>query len=228
MVKQFLFAACASILTFSCSGLDDLIFDRHPQLGEMQISATRVEPYDTVWASIDAENPIDGLLSYKWTAKKIGSGIFANGNFDGPTDTDSVRWIAPIEGGFYELKVKVSNTAKESTASKQIEVIVSEKPFVQILAPAAQEYFVQGQPFEVRVRADHANGLSWVKAWFGENLVNQISQNATGIYAFTFMADSSQVGQTKIKIEAKAKSVDLTGSDSLYVQIGGIIPGKNE
>lgn len=211
----------------SCSGLDDLIFNRHPQLGDIQLSSPQVEPFDTVYASIEATNPIDGTLEYKWSVKRLYSVIPSIGTIDGPSDLDSVRWIAPIEGGYFEFKVIVSNTAKETPKTKEIEVLVFEKPIVKILKPAAGDYFVAGQSFAIEARADHANGLSWVKAFVKGNLIEQKSQNATGIYLFAVTADSSMVGQPYIKIEAKSKTVDETGADSIQVEIGGIIPGKN-
>ena len=224
---RFISIGFTLLLFWSCSGLDDLIFDRHPILEPMQVSSTRVAPFDTVFASIKAENPIDGLLEYKWTVKRVGSALPSNGTIDGPSDQDSVRWIAPIDGGVYELKVKVSNTAKDASDATDIEVLVSEVPFVSIQKPGAGEYFVAGATITIETRAEHANGLSWVKAFINGSLIEQKNQNLSGIYTFNVIADSSMVGQPFIRIEAKSKTVVETGADSIQVEIGGIIPGKN-
>jgi len=217
------------IIFYSCSGLDDLIFDRHPQLSDMQISGKQVVPYDTIFASIEATNPIDGILEYQWTVKRINSAQPVIGTFDGPTDLDSVRWVAPIEGGFYELKVTVSNTAKEASDTEDIEVIVSEEPLVAMRLPAADTYYVTGQEFVIEARAEHANGLSWVRAYINDVFISpEQSQNTLGIYQFTITADSNMVGQSIVKVMAKAKnSVADAGADSVKIEVGGIIPGKN-
>ncbi len=211
----------------SCSGIDDLIYDRHPELSEMQISASRVSPFDTVYASIEAKNPIDGILEYKWTVKNLGNGNSVNSAIDGPADLDSVRWIAPIAGGFYELKVTVSNTAKKSTAAKQIEVIVSDKPVVDLRKPVSGAYFTAGQSILIEARAEHVNGLSWVKAFIQDSLIGQSSQNTSGIYPFSALATNNMVGKTIVRIEAKTAFVEQAGADSVEIEIGGIIPGKN-
>jgi len=209
-------------IILSCSGLDDLIMDRHPQLEEMQVSGARVAPFDTVYASIKATNPIDGILEFKW---KIDPD---RGNFVGPSDTDSVRWVAPIQGGFYELKVTVKNTAKQASDASQIEVLVTERPIVDIRKPALGDYYVIGQTISIEARADHANGLSWVQAFINDSLVAAPQdQNGTGIYQFTCIADSTMVGTAEVKIKAKSNYVAEPGSDLIDIQVGGIITGKH-
>jgi len=206
---------------FSCSGIDDLIFDRHPQLSNFQVSDDRVAPFDTVWASVEATNPIEGAMEFTWTVDP------ERGNFTGPTDLDSVAWVAPIQGGWYELKVRVENTAKFSTQSKQIEVIVSERPVVDIRKPSTGAYYVVGQNFDIEVRAEHANGLSWVRIYLNQTLMAEQDQNSSGIYSFSIAADSNMVGTAVLEIEAKSAVVDDPGTDSIEIEIGGIIPGKN-
>lgn len=224
---KFLIVLFLPAIFITCSGIDDLIYDRHPELSPMQISASNVSPFDTVYASIEAKNPIDGILDYKWTVKNLGSGKSVNNTIDGPADLDSVRWIAPIEGGMYEIKVTVSNTAKEASDSRQVEVVTSEKPVVDIHKPEANDYFTAGQAFVIEVHAEHVNGLSWVKAFLNDSLIGQSNQNNNGIYQFNALANNSLAGKTLVRIEAKTASVDSVGAASVEIEIGGIIPGKN-
>lgn len=224
---NYLILLLLPVVFVTCSGIDDLIYDRHPELSELQISASRVSPFDTVFASIEAKNPIDGILDYKWTAKNLSSGKLVNSTIDGPADLDSVRWIAPIEGGFYELKITVSNTAKKSSAAKQIEVIVSDKPVVDIRTPAAGAYFTAGESFTIEARAEHVNGLSWVKAFLNDSLIAESSQNSSGIYRFTAVATNRLAGNPLVRVFAKTALVQEAGADSVEIEIGGIIPGKN-
>jgi len=216
------FVGISLLLIISCSGLDDLVFDRHPQLSEMQVfPGDRVSPFDTVYASIEATNPIDGILEYQWTIDP------ERGTFVGPSDSDSIRWVAPIQGGFYDLKVSVKNTAKKSTATKQIEVLVTEKPIVDIREPSVGAYYVVGQSFAIEVRAEHANGLSWVRALVNDSLITTLDQNGTGIYQFSCVANNAMVGTATVKIEAKSNNVAEPGTDLVDIEIGGIITGKH-
>ena len=224
---KFLIILFLPAVFISCSGIDDLIYDRHPELSDMQISASRVAPFDTVYASIEAKNPIDGVLDYKWTVKNLGTGKSVNSTIDGPADLDSVRWIAPIEGGMYEIKVTVSNTVKDAPDSRQVEVVTSDIPEVNIYKPEAQAYFTAGQTFIIEAQAEHANGLSWVKAFLNDSLIGQSNQNSSGIYQFNAVANNSLAGKTLVRIEAKTASVDSVGAASVEIEIGGIIPGKN-
>ncbi len=212
---------------FSCSGIDDLIFDRHPQLSDISLSRNRVAAFDTVSASIIATNPIDGALDYRWIITHVETGVGSSNGIIGTNDTDSIKWIAPIQGGVYEFKVIVENTAKSSEKTKQLEVIVSERPVVDLRKPVAGAYFVVGQTIDAEVRAEHANGLSWVRIYLNQTLMAEQDQNSSGIYNFEVSADSSMVGTAVLKIEAKSAVVNEPGSDSIEIEIGGIIPGKN-
>lgn len=224
---NFLVLLLLPAIFITCSGIDDLIYDRHPELSNMQISASRVSPFDTVYASIEAKNPIDGILDYKWTVKNLATKIYVNNTIDGPADLDSVRWIAPIEGGAYEIKVTVSNTAKEASDSRQVEVVTSDKPVVDIRKPETNSYFTAGQSLIIEAHAEHANGLSWVKAFLNDSLIGQSDWNSSGIYTFTTAADNSLAGKTLVRVEAKTALVQQAGADSVEIEIGGIIPGKN-
>jgi len=206
-----------------CEGVQDLITDQRPQLGSLLVSSDRVMPLDTVVASITATNPIDGTLEYEWSAEPD------RGYFLEPADKDSVFWVAPIQGGLYTLRVTVSNTKRSASQAKEVNVLNSTSPVVDVLKPQADAYFVLGQNITIEARANHANGISWVRAFVNDSLVGQSDQNASGVYSFNCIAAANKVGNPFITVKAEAaNALAPVGSDSVQIKIGGIIPGKNE
>lgn len=212
-----------------CEGVEELInANRPPELDERGIivSADRVAPFDTVTASISATNPVEGPLFYEWSA--------TGGRFIQPADSSLVFWIAPLQGGLYQLTVKVSNNRKSVDASKAIEVVSSAKPLVDIREPSEDAYFVVSQPIPVEAHAQHENGLSRVRLLVSkdgqDSLIQQLDGNAAGIYRFDRLrACRAWVGKATLIVEAQAANqLQTIGNDSVIINIEGIIEGKNE
>lgn len=210
------------VTIWSCNSVQDLFKDTYPHLDEqgIMVSADRVAPRDTVIASISATNPLgDGPLTYEWST--------TNGTFMAPADKDTVKWIAPSSGGLETIRVRVSNSRHHSDAQKQIAVISSNKPLVDIIEPEANAYFVLQQNIAVQATAEHDNGIAVVRLYVNNHLQAETDARADNHYRFTFKADSTMVGTSWIKVEAEASNQwSVKGSDSLAIQIGGIVIGK--
>jgi len=213
----------------ACEGVEELInANRPPELDERGIivSADRVAPFDSVTASISATNPVEGPLFYEWSA--------TGGRFIQPADSSLVYWIAPWQGGPYQLTVKVSNNRRSVEASKNIEVVSSAKPLVDIQEPAEDAYFVVNQQIPVEAMAQHENGISWVRLLVSkdgrDSLIQQLDGNAAGFYRFEQLhAYRALVGKATLLVEAQAANpLQTMGNDSLIINIEGIIEGKNE
>ena len=219
IVSVFLLA----LLLTGCEGVQDLIVDQRPQLGELQLSANQVMPLDTIRASITATNPIEGSLEYEWTVAPN------RGYFVRPADSDTVFWVAPLQGGVYQISVKVQNSKRSVTSSpKEVNVLISSVPLVKLRQPPADAYYVLGQTFTIEARASHDNGLSWVRAFVNDSLVGQSDQTANGLYRFPCTAASNMVGVSTVKVKAEAaNALAPVGADSVNIKIGGIIPGKH-
>ncbi len=207
-----------------CEGVQDLITDQRPQLGDLLLSAKQVMPLDTVVANIEATNPIAGSLEYNWSVQPN------RGYFLQPADGDTAFWVAPVQGGVYQISVTVSNSKRSVTSSpEEVNVLISSDPLVEIRKPLAEEYFVVGQTITIESRASHDNGLSWVRAFVNDSLIGQSDQTTNGLYSFSCTATNSMVGASYIKVQAAAaNALSPKGSDSVQIKIGGIIPGKNE
>jgi len=211
------------LFVFSCDSVSDLFNPKNPRISDngLMVSADRISPLDTVNAWISATNPIAGPMYYHWSVN--------GGRYLEPANKDTVRWAAPIKGGLYELKVVVSNDkASAPEAKRQVNVISSEAPVVDIREPPADSYFVLAQQVRVKAHAEHENGISSVSFFVQDSLISKQDGNNSGDYYFTLTLQPAMVGQTTLTVQARSVNQNApAGSDQVTIKVGGIIPGKN-
>jgi hypothetical protein len=196
----------------------ETLFRSSPVIDLVQVNPDRVNPFDTVYATVLATNPEEGGLSYAWSVSP------SNGIFLDPTDGISVRWVAPTVGGDYEFKVVVSNAYKTAERTGSVKVIEAGNPLVRILSPQQNEYFVQGHEFDIVVDAIHSNGIQKVRLYIGDEFISEQSGVSSNNYQFSFTPDTSYLGITEIKIDAIANFTLNIGTDSVDVNIEGVLP----
>ena len=224
-MKKYILIIITIFLLTACKQVGEIFNPKKPpELDEkgVVVSQNKVMPQDTILASIKATNPLNGPLEYEWHSD--------GGHYLQPADADSVYWVAPLSGGLYNLWVVVRNDDGEAESpKKQINVISSSKPIVNILEPEPRSYFVVSQEITVRVKAQHVNGIVKVSLWVNDQKTGETDQAQNNIFVFHFKASRNMVGETKVKAEAVARNnLSTTGSDQITILIGGIIPGGNE
>lgn len=215
------------VILFACNPEEIFKTKKAPEAGSIQSDATNfiVNPTDIVKFWIAASNPEEGQLNYEWTIKDT-DGDHA-GVFIGSTKTDTILWKAPIEGGVYEVKVKISNNDKSITRSEQIRVVTLVAPLVTILNPKDAEYIVQYQNTRVQAEVIHPLGIYQTELIVNDTIhVAITSGNGTDVYEFNWQADVPS-GKAEVKIIAEANVTGAIGTDSILVNIEGIIPGKH-
>ncbi len=217
MIKFQITLILSLLITFiACD--PETLFRSSPVIDVIQINPNRVNPYDTVFASVVASNPEEGSLSYGWSVSPN------NGFFLDPTDGVSVRWIAPTSGGDYVFKVVVSNAFKTTERTGSVKVIEAGDPLVRISSPQHNEYFVQMQEIDITAEAFHNNGIYKVQLFIRDVLISEQSGLSSNTYQYSFIPDSSYLGITEIKVNAIANFTFTKGADSVEVNIEGIIP----
>jgi hypothetical protein len=179
-----------------------------------------VNPFDTVYAEVQALNPEEGALSYQWTVSPNA------GTFIDPTDQPSTRWIAPTTGGNYTFKITVSNAYKSADLTRMVQVVEPTIPIVRIIAPELGDFFVQGQEINIEVDARHNNGINKVILYVNEIFFRELGGQSGNTYLFSFIPDTSYLGETELKAEGIANFTAVAGIDSLKVYIEGILPKK--
>ena len=199
----------------------EAIFRNAPVIDLIDISPNRVNPYDTVYATVNATNPEEGSLTFQWSVSP------ERGPFLDPVDSRSVRWIAPTSGGDYVFKVVVSNSYKSTDRTGTVRVIEGGDPLVRIVFPQEDDYFIQMQEIEIIADAVHNNGIHKVQLFVGDMFISEQSGLSSNSYQFTFTPDSSYLGLTEIKVSAIANFTLTQGADSIEVMIEGIVPAIN-
>jgi hypothetical protein len=212
---------CLVVLEFSACGLDELMKTiEPPQVSNIFTTAESfmVNPGDTALFWVDATDPQDETLNYKWT---LSAGIII-----GSAQRDTLHWKAPLSGNIYPIKVEVSNSEESVTRSENIIVITSDLPYVKIVEPAKDEYLVQYQPVIISTKAFSNYGINTVYLWINDNLMlSQPGDVSVQFYKFDWDG-VAPAGVIEIKVTAVSQITAMTGSDSIRVPLEGIVRGK--
>jgi hypothetical protein len=105
-------------------------------------------------------------------------------------------------------------------------VVESTIPIVQIITPEAGDFFVQGQEIDITVDARHNNGINKVQLYVNNIFLSELSGQSSNTYAFNFIPSSSYLGTTELKAVAIANFTGTTGTDSITINIEGILPKR--
>jgi len=220
MMKLFycLLIAYLMIIVLSCD--PETLFRNAPNIDVVSVTPSQVNPFDTVRAEVQAINPEEGTLSYQWSVSPE-AGFFID-----PADRSTTRWIAPNTGGDYTFKITVSNSYKSADRTSIVRVVEPTIPIVKILSPQAGDYFVQGAEISIEIDARHNNGINTVRLYVDNSFIREQSGQSSNNYLFTFTPDTSFLGETELKIEATANFTAAMGSDSILINIEGILPKR--
>ena len=207
------------VLVISCDVENLLKTSDPPQVSDIFSNAPRfiVQPTQTAKFWVTASNPEEGVLTYVWSAN--------GGEYIGSRQNDTLTWKAPVTGGLYTITVKVSNSEKDVTRSREITVPSLNAPQVNIISPKSGEFFVQESNVLINATAISENGISRTDLFVNDSLVSSLSGSISNNYEFIWIV-REDAGPAEIKVSAVAKQTGLTGSDSVLVNVEGIIPGK--
>ena len=207
------------VLVISCDVENLLKTSDPPQVSDIFSNAPGfiVQPTQTSKFWVTASNPEEGVLTYEWSAN--------GGEYIGSRQNDTLTWKAPVTGGLYTITVKVSNSEKDITRSREITVPSLNAPQVNIISPKSGEFFVQESNVLINATAISENGISRTDLFVNDSLVSSLSGSSSNNYQFSWIV-REDAGPAEIKVSAVAKQTGLTGSDSVLVNVEGIIPGK--
>ncbi len=212
----WLFCGCNAVSNFI-----DSVDYQPPVINSLTPAEKNVVSDAHVLIMVDAENPESGQLTYEWETS-------GGGRFVQPADRDTVTWIAPHTGGTYQISVTVKNEKKSAKAATKINVQSPSLPVVNILKPADDSYFVQGDSLTVLAHAAHDNGLQTVRFYLAGRLAGEQDYNPDNSYTFKTLLDSSLSGKVFVTIWAQAfEQPDNTAADSVFINVEGILPGIN-
>ena len=218
-IRYFLYAiAVAAILETACDS--DLLKPKNaPVVDRVTAESYEVDPGDTLRVQVNVGQPNGEFLRFEWSE--------SGGQILQPSDSAGVLWVAPMTGGTYRVSVKVSNEHK-SASWETIEVTVRSfvKPAVHIVTPPADGLsVVQYSLFTLEVRAIHSNGIHHVNFYINDHFQRQVSGHPDPAYSLAF--EILDVGAVELKVEAVANVTGTAGTDSVTVNVEGIVLGKS-
>lgn len=209
-----------TIFLFACDAAEDLFTERKaPDIVSIESNkGWTVNPGDTVALTVNATNPEDGELTYKWS---VSAGDIIDGTFE-----STLVWKAPLTGGPYSIEIEVSNEYKSNTENVIVEVASSLNPYVRITAPISGEFIVQHTTYSIKFDASHNNGIAQIYIYINDQVVDSLAgTTATTSYENDWKI-TQNAGSTELKIEAISRITAKSGFDSVQVSIEGILPGK--
>jgi hypothetical protein len=220
MKEMFIYIVCFVLpVIISCDVENLLKTAEEPVVSDIYSDATDyvVQPMQLAKFWVNASNPEEGTLTYLWTA--------SGGEYLGSRQNDTLVWRAPVTGGRYNVSVKVSNSEKDVTRSREITVPSLNAPQVEIVSPENNAFLVQQSTVIVSATAVSENGIFQTDFYVNDSLVASRAGNSGNSYQFDWLI-REQAGVAELKIAATAKQTGLIGCDSISVNIEGIIPGK--
>jgi hypothetical protein len=176
-----------------------------------------VEPLQQTKFWVNASDPDGGTVTYQWSA--------SGGEYLSNRQNDTLVWRAPVTGGVYTISVKVANSEKDVTRSRDVTVPSYNAPQVEITAPPNNQYVVQENPVVVSASAFSENGIFRVDFLVRDSLVESKSGAGNTNFEFNWTV-KEEAGPVELKVSATANQTGLVGSDSILVNVEGVIPGK--
>jgi len=223
MSYKLVYVIIAGFILFTSCDVEKLLkTTEEPEVSNIFSDASGyiVQPMQTTRFWVIATNPEEGVLSYQWSV--------SGGEIIGSRQNDTLAWRAPVTGGQYSVSVKVSNSDKSVTRSREISVPSLNAPQVDITAPKSNEYLVQESTVIVNATALSENGIFQTDFFVNDSLVSSQSGNSANNYEFSWTIHE-KAGPAEVKISATANTANqirLEGRDSIIVNVEGIIPGK--
>lgn len=217
-------------LILSCDKINSLVDDNPdqeevylaPVIVNFDVIPKLVTHGDTVKATVSAENPETGILTYEWEVTPAG------GTFLQPIDTNVVYWVAPFSNayGSYQIKAIVYNGKKEATSSpRSITVESTVAPIVNITGISPEkDTFVQGELIVVHAIAYHVNSIRKVWLYANSTLVDSSGLQLSNEYDLTFPTDNTYLGRTELSVIAEANTeAHSRGGHAVFINIAGIL-----
>lgn len=217
-VKIYITLMILSLGMMHC-GLDKLLLEEAPVLGDLTLNVYTVDPGDTVQATIEVESANGDELLYDWS---VTGGIIIP-----PENHNTVMWKVPITGGGYRIEVQVSNEHEKSSSTHQnITVRSFELPQVEIVSPSHGVYFAQYSSLPVQVNASHQNGIANVRLYVNDVLQTTVEGKSNSTHYHFAVELDQPAGNVEIKAEAMGSLAVASGLDSIVVITEGVVLGK--
>ena len=203
-------------LIFAFCGVVEKLTNRDPIIKSVTATPNKIGVNDTTTLKVDAEDPDDDILDFRWTSDSKGQFISSIG--------EEVQWIAPSYSGQFRIKVQVTD---ENGGKATGEVIVNvreedDSPIVNITKPVENEVIPGLGNYTVKVAVTFIWQIERVDFFIdGDSMYS----DRTTPYEWKEWNVTSLSGRTTIIAKAyEAGDLFNYGVDSVHVIIEGTVP----
>ena len=196
---------------FIYCGVVEKLANRPPVITRLYVLRTILSANDTTTVGVEAEDPDKDAMSFHWDA--------SGGSFSS-SQGETVVWTASETAGRYTIEATVRDKNEaEVTDQVTVTVLGLERPVVEILEPKNNEYLVGVGKDTIKVNASHANGISRVEFYVGDELLGTDNWRP---YEQTWNLDGLSGKKTIKAVAYRVGSDDIRGEHSITVYVEGV------
>lgn len=216
MNKFWLFSLTVAIIFLMYCGVVDKLANKDPIINGIIANPVQIGTLDTTTLRVEAEDPDDDKLSYRWESNSKGQFISATG--------EEVKWIAPDYSDRFRIEVEVKDENGGKTSGEiYVNVRGDESPIVTITQPVESEIIPGLGIYTIKAEVVFDWPIGRVDFCIdGGTLLFSDGQKP---YEFTQWDVTGLAGEKVIQAKAyDAGNENNFGVDSVRVFIEGIVP----
>lgn len=195
----------------SCDVVEKLA-NRSPVIQNIIADPDTVSVSGKVFLTVEAKDPDNDEMTFTWDAK---TGHFSN------TKGSAVQWTAPETEGIYDIKITARDiNGGEAHDKISVTVISENRPTVHITQPNDGDILVGLGTADIRVDVLPVSFIDRVEYYMDDELLG-IDRHQPYFFELNLAGLS---GKKKIKCVAYRIGSAARGSDSVEVNIQGVVP----
>jgi len=212
--KLYLLITISYLILLTC-GVVEKLANRDPIIKNVTANPSQISVNDTTTLSVEAEDPDDDILAFRWESNTEGQFISNTG--------EEVQWIAPSYSGRFQIKVKVTDeNGGKATGEVYVNVKGDESPIVTITQPVENEIIPGLGRYTIKVDVTFSWQIERVDFFIDRD---SLHSDYTSPYEWSEWDVTSLSGEKVILAKAyEAGNLFNYGEDSVHVTIEGTVP----
>ena len=216
MNKVWLFFLSVILIFLMYCGVVEKLANKDPIINGITANPVQIGTLDTTTLRVEAEDPDEDKLSFRWDSNSKGQFISATG--------EEVKWIAPDYSNRFRIEVKVKDeNGGDATGEIYVNVRGDESPIVTITQPVENEIIPGLGMYTIKAEVVFDWPIERVDFFMDED--SMIYSDGQKPYDFAQWDVTGLSGEKVIKAKAfESGNESNFGVDSVHVFIEGIVP----
>lgn len=216
MNKLWLFFLSAVLVFLLYCGVVEKLANKDPIINSVTANPVQIGTLDTTTLRVEAEDPDEDKLAYRWTSNSKGQFISATG--------EEVKWIAPDYSDRFRLAVEVKDeNGGKATGEIYVNVRGDESPIVTIIQPVENEIIPGLGLYPIKVEVVFGWPIERVDFFIDSSTL--LFSDEQKPYEFNEWDVTGMSGEKVIKAVAyESGNENNFGADSVHVSFEGIVP----